>query len=222
MAWKGEESVGGMSLFWWASAAMVFCASVLYTLARLFHQRGRSVAVAMAGVVLGTGLAFGMRSQVSYWLTDVVVLLGGSVLGWLLGRSASNLESLLRFMIAGATADVISFYFGLTGAIMEAAARGSLWLQYLSFSLPHRGVVQPVVGVGDVVFLFVIYYALVRAPGLPAWVYFLPFLAMEVALVAGLLLNGVPALPFLAAAVYLIYRAAKKRRPAGLACSTQG
>ena len=59
------------------------------------------------------------------------------------------------------------------------------------------------------VFLFIIYYVLIRVPGLPAWVYFLPLLAMEVALVAGLLLDGVPALPFLAAAVYLIYRAGR-------------
>lgn len=205
-----------MSLFLWASVAMVFSAGVVYTLARLFHRQGRLVVVAVAGVVLSTGVAFGMGGQVPYWLTDVVVLLGGSLLGWLLGRAVSGLRSLLALMIAGATADVISFYFGLTGAIMEAAARGSLWLQYLSFSVPYRGVVQPMVGVGDVVFLFVVYYALVRLPGLPGWVYLVPLLATEVALVAGLLLDGVPALPFLAAAVYLIYRAEKKRRPARL------
>lgn len=117
-------------------------------------------------------------------------------------------------MIAAAVADVMSFYFGVTGDVMKAAVRSSLWLQYLSFSLPYRGAVQPMVGVGDVVFLFVIYYTLVRLPGLPGWVYLVPLLALEVALVAGLLLDGVPALPFLAAAVYLIYRAEKKRRRA--------
>lgn len=206
-----------MSLFWWASAAMLFSAGVLYALARLFHRQGWLVTVGVAGEILSIGLAFGMGGQVPYWLTNVVVFLGGSLLGWLLSRTISNLESLLGFMIAGAAVDVISFYFGLTGAIMKAAARGSHWLQYLSFSLPYRGVVQPIVGVGDLVFLFVIYYALVRLPSLPALLYFLPLLALEVALVAGLLLNGVPALPFLTAAVYLIYRAEKKRRPAGLA-----
>lgn len=206
-----------MSLFWWASAAIVFSAGVLYTLAQLFHRQGRLVLVSVASVALSTSLAFSMGGQVPYWLTNVVVFSGGSLFGWLLGRTTSNLKSLLSFIIVGVTADVISFYFGVTGAIMEAARRGSLWLQYLSFSLPYRGVVQPMVGVGDLVFLFLIYYTLVRVPGLPTWAYFLPLLAMEAALVAGLLLNGVPALPFLAAAVYLIYRAEKERRPAALA-----
>lgn len=59
---------------------MAFSVGVLYALARVFHRQGWLVPAGVAGEILSTGLALGMGSQVPYWLTNVVVFLGLSIL----------------------------------------------------------------------------------------------------------------------------------------------
>lgn len=193
-----------MSLFWIASTAIALCAGILYAMALVFHRYGLALAVSAVGLGLAALVAYSTGGRVHFFLSNIMVLLGAGLIGWLIGRTTPGLEGLLGIITFAAVMDVYSFYFGKTGEIIEASSKGDQWLQYLSFSVPFQGAVQPIVGVGDLVFIFAAYYMLTRQEE-PVILYLLPLLGLEAALVVGLIIGGAPALPFMAVALYLTW-----------------
>lgn len=186
-----------MRFFVAAFALILAAAAVLFALARLGR---RPAAVPLLALLYGA--SFGLSE--SGWLADglleylvrsAAVLLAAALLGWLIGLTMPNLETLVVTTLVAAVIDVWSFFGGTTRSLLE---HGSPVLPYLLLAVPWHGGVRMVIGLGDLVFLAASFH-LLPPPGRPAFLAAFPLLGLELALAVGLQTGGVPAIPFLAA-----------------------
>ena len=164
----------------------------------------------------------------NWFLSDVAVLAVAITIGSLVGISIASRPSrsaLVVFLVTVALVDVISFSGGLTAKIIADYREGSsVLLQFLSVSIPLNLRVMPVVGLGDLVIMGCIYVVLIRL-AYPLWEsFFAPLFGLLLALIVGLIIGGVYALPFVAGAVigYVFLRPhrADDRQPDMEWCST--
>jgi hypothetical protein len=123
--------------------------------------------------------------------------------GLLVGRGLQKPNYLIMAAIVGALTDIYSVYSGPTKQIVSSNA-----FSYLSFhwGIIGQGGVGPIVGVGDFVFLTLFFFG-ARRFGLDDRK---TFVAMLVAFAVGFLFTlispaGIPALPFMAAALLLTH-----------------
>lgn len=159
--------------------------------------------------VLGLYLLLLFLQPQSLLVSDLFVLLLPLLLGAVLGRRIATPQALISFVVAAAIVDFLSFSDGLTASIIEGyRSKENLFLQYLALSIPLRGDVVPVVGIGDLIILSTIFAAFKRmhVSGLLSFV--APAGGLMVALILGLIGGGIYALPFIAAGVtaYLLLR----------------
>ncbi len=144
-------------------------------------------------------------AQVAAWIiSDIVVMLVAILVASAIGKTLSSSSALIAFCIAAGVVDFFSFTGGLTSEIMTDYEQGqNLLLQYLSISVPLSAQIVPIIGIGDLVILGGIYYAL-RQLGHHNWVSFLfPLGGLLIALSVGLHVGGVYALPFIGGATIL-------------------
>lgn len=191
--------------------ATVYAAIVLATLlaatatfvgARLadsFEKR----ALAWATIsVLGFYLLLLFLQPRSLLLSDLFVLLVPILLGAVLGRRIATPQALISFVVAAAIVDFLSFSDGLTASIIDGYRSGeNLFLQYLALSIPLRGDVVPVVGIGDLIILSTVFTAFKCMNVTGPLSFVLPAGGLMVALILGLIGSGIYALPFIAAGV---------------------
>ncbi len=153
--------------------------------------------LALAGACLyASVLAVGPLNAV---LGSLVVLVVGTLVGSCLGLLLTTRAALVSFIVVAAIADVVSSTSGVTERLSQAHRQGtSHLLQALCVSVPVDGRLRPIVGIGDLVILGATYFALTRL-GLRATPAFLaPLAGLLVALVVGLRVGGVFAIPFIA------------------------
>jgi hypothetical protein len=127
----------------------------------------------------------------------------------LIGRGIKTVPSIVSFSIAGSIADIVSFNWGPTHFFMKAAEQlnpASL-LNLMAFSIVFKGSICPIVGLGDFIFIG-IYFIALRQIGAGSWAQFIiPTAGLLGALVVGVLVGGIYAIPFMAAVVigYLFF-----------------
>ena len=133
-------------------------------------------------------------------LADTAVMIVALSLGSLLGTLVGSLPALASFCIAGAVADIVSFEVGVTARLIAAYDRdASNVFQYLCLSVPVRGHPWPVVGIGDLVIVTAIVFALRRLGHRSAVAFAAPVGGLLLAVVVGMLVGGIFAIPFIAA-----------------------
>ncbi len=134
-------------------------------------------------------------------------MLTALLLACAIGRALTSSPALIAFCITAGIVDFLSFSRGLTAKIISGYGKGhDLLLQYLSIAAPFSNRIVPLVGIGDLVILGCIYFALHKL-GRSGWLPFLfPLGGLLVALGVGLVIGGVFALPFIGGAtiIYLL------------------
>lgn len=159
-------------------------------------------------------------TQVAAWpISDMAVMLVALLAASAIGMSLTSSSALIAFCIAAGIADFFSFSGGLTAKIIADYEQGhGLLLQYLSLAAPLPDRVIPIIGIGDLIILGSVYYALPQI-GHHDWPTFLfPLGGLLIALGVGLLTGGIYALPFIGGAtiVYLLWKAkARSSQPTG-------
>jgi hypothetical protein len=196
---------------------VILTAIVLYTGTQLtgrFKRRWLWGALAI-GVAVYIVL---LRTQTAAWLvSDIVVILVSLLAASAIGLTLSSSSALIVFCITAGIVDFFSFSGGLTDKIITDYQQGqNLLLQYLSITIPLNGRLLPIIGIGDLVILGSIYYAL-RQLGHDSWLAFLfPLGGLLTALTLGLWLGGIYALPFIGGAtIFYLFWTERKSSSTG-------
>ena len=150
-----------------------------------------------------------LRTQTAAWLiSDIAVMLVSLLAASAIGLTLNSSSALITFCITAGIVDFFSFSGGFTAKIITDYQQGhNLLLQYLSITIPLDGRLLPVIGIGDLVILGGIYYAMHQI-GHGGWLAFLsPLGGLLAALSLGPLLGGIYALPFIGGAtiIYLLW-----------------
>jgi len=189
---------------------ITICASACYFLLTSFLQR-KSFRFTLITFLLSLAVyvsLFFVR-PVSVYLSDTFMLFSAASFCVLIGRGIKTVPSIVSFSIAGSIADIVSFNWGPTHYFMKAAEQlnpASL-LNLMAFSIVFKGSICPIVGLGDFIFIG-IYFIALRQIGAGSWAQFIiPTAGLLGALVVGVLVGGIYAIPFMAAVVigYLFF-----------------
>lgn len=153
-------------------------------------------------LVLVIYLAFYLLQVRNWVVLSGLVLVTAVLVGACIGRTVSSETALVALCTAAAVADLVSFSFGLTHVILSSYAGGrSRLLLYLTFSVPIRSHVVPLVGIGDFIILGAIFPGLRKLGYTLSEAFLAPVTGLMIAVMVGLLVNGIFALPFIAGAV---------------------
>jgi hypothetical protein len=149
-------------------------------------------------------------------LSNAIVFAVSAVVAVVLGQGLGDRRSLAAFALAASLADILSFLFGPTRALLDrfGGATGAL-VAYLTVAIPYTGQTLPVAGIGDLILLGVFFLGLRRLGYSFVASCAVPTLGLLAALAVGLAVGGIFGIPFMAAAV-LLYTSAR-RPPPGLA-----
>jgi len=191
-------------------AAVVICVSAGYFFLTFILQR-KSFRFNLITFLLSLAVyvsLFFVR-PVSVILSDTFMLLSAASFCVLLGRGIKTAPSIVSFSIAASIADIVSFNWGPTHYLVKAAEHvdAASLLNLMAFSIVLKGNTYPIVGLGDFVFLG-IYFLALRQIGAGSWAQFIiPTAGLLGALVVGVLVGGIYAIPFMAAVVicYLFF-----------------
>lgn len=201
-----------------AFAVCLLAGAVLFAGTRPLERLRPGALAAIAGVTAAACAALLVVRSPNVLLADLAVLASALVLGSGLGSMLRGSVGLGSFCITAAIVDVVSSHSGATARIVEGYRRGtSNLLQVLSLSAPVGGRVRPIVGIGDIVVLACIYFALRRLGHRGALAFAAPLSGLLLAVVVGLVVGGAPALPFVAATTlaYLWLAARQRKSVAG-------
>lgn len=135
--------------------------------------------------------------QIPYWfISDSLVLLISTLAGFAIGNSISTAPSLIAFCITAGIVDFVSFTGGLSAKIIEGYEKGqNLLLQYLCISIPINSTIVPLLGIGDLFVLGIIFRSLYKIGFESIFVSLIPILGLMIALLLGLIFHGIYALP---------------------------
>ena len=134
----------------------------------------------------------------NFIISDTLVFLTAICAGSFIGRSFSDealAQTLIDFLIISSVMDVVSFTGGLTNLIIEN--RGTL-LQNLSIAFPIGSKIIPIMGIGDLIIIGILFQSLSRLGYRSVETYLVPTTGLMLALFVGLLLGGNYALPVMA------------------------
>lgn len=146
------------------------------------------------------------------YLNNAVILLVSLAVGSIIGRLLSSDYGLLAFLIAASVADIVSFTGGFTDKIITNFRSGeSDLLLYLAIMVKNSSGLIPVIGIGDLVILTALFFALKRLNYSNILCFLAPLTGLLAALITGIIAGGIPGVPFLAASV-MIFIFIQKRK----------
>ncbi len=158
-----------------------------------------------------------------HWLiTNWAVLAAAVAVGSAIGRLLKSPPSLYSFGLAASVADVLSYTRGVTFWLLsDPRQEANPLLSLLTISLPAQDSLQPVVGIGDLIILAALTFAFLRmgyrSPGL----ILAPLAGLMAALLIGLRIGGIFAIPFIVGAALIALRVRQQRGSATEAQRTQ-
>lgn len=174
-----------------------------------------SACVVLVGVAWLSGLSprqrigVGLASLVAYavvlvtrpssWaLSDASVLIVAIGLAPLLGRSLGSAGAIAVFAVTASAVDILSFGGGLTREIIQGYQAGtSDLLQFLAVTVPVAGEPRPLVGVVDLLLVGALFLGLMRVHGGRNRAALVLLVGLASAVVTGLAVGGIAAVPFI-------------------------
>ena len=147
----------------------------------------------------------------SWVVSTGVVLVTAIFAGTAIGKTIKSEPALIAMCMAAAVADVVSFSVGLTHKMLTSyMSGGSQLLVYFCFSVPIGSVIAPLVGIGDLLILGALFCGLRNLGYSATETFVVPVTGLFAAVVIGLLVNSIFALPFVAGSV-IIYILVKRK-----------
>lgn len=154
------------------------------------------LAVALISVLI-FGAALWARPA-SLALSDAAILAAAVGLAPQLARSLGSPGGIVAFTITASAVDLLSFGGGLTRRIIQDyQAAGDGLLRFLAVTVPVAGRPTPLVGVVDLLILGALFAGLVRVHGQRRRAGLTLLSALALAVVTGIVIGGVAAIPFL-------------------------
>ncbi len=154
--------------------------------------------------IVGTYGAFCLVQPDVWWLANSALLLAAVAGGLLIARTLKSKAAVVAFCVTVGVVDFLSFSGGLTHHIIMLFEEGrSRLLLYLAVTIPFQGALRPIVGIGDLVVLGALFTALARLGYPHARSLLGPVTGLVAALVLGLMVGGISALPFIAGGTIL-------------------
>jgi len=208
MAWIGLMSVV-------LSFLLSSMASLLIGRALVLGSPGKGTWVS-GGVLLPYALLLIWQPD-GIWMSNASVVIVGGCLGFLLSRLLTSSAAVIAFLLTATVVDLLSFSGGFTDEILQAYRSGeSELLRFLAVFVNSEGGTRAVIGVGDLVILTASYLGFQRATASEVEPAFWLLGGLSAGLALGLLVGGLPGVPFVAAGA--LFFAARRRwfPPAGL------
>ena len=181
-------------------AVSIAASALAYLISRLVSGlTDRKVMVLAVAAVSLYGVFLFLMPE-NWILINLVVVsvagIGGSGLGLLL----KTRQSLVIFCIVASIVDIYSVAQGPTSAVVEDYKAGtSDLLRYLVISMPVDGSILPLVGIGDFLIISAVYFVLIRLKYDRLQLALVPLLGLLLAIIIGLQIGGIFAIPFIAA-----------------------
>jgi hypothetical protein len=197
------------------AATLVACVLVFVGTA-LTSKLGRGPLVSGTVLISLIFAAICITRPGSWIVSTGVVLVTAIFAGTAIGRTVKSEPAIIAMCVAAAVVDVVSFSVGLTHKMLTSYMSGeSQLLVYLCFSVPIGSVIAPLVGIGDLVILGALFCGLRNLRYSVTESFVVPVTGLLVALVIGLLVNSIYALPFVAGSVliYILVKRKKSLRP---------
>ena len=149
--------------------------------------------------------------EVTPWLvSDILVLVISLITASIISFTLTSSSALIAFCITVGVVDFFSFSGGLSAKIIADYEQGhNLLLQYLCITVPLSDQIVPIIGIGDLIIMGSVYFALSRLE-YHGWLAFLfPLGGLLTALAVGIWLGGIYALPFIGSTtiIYLLWKA---------------
>lgn len=151
----------------------------------------------------------------NFVISNMIVFLTSILAGSVIGTTISNESALIMYSLTAAVMDVLSFSRGLTNKLISSYQSGeSLFVQYLVISIPSESGLILLIGIGDLLIVSGMFYALKQLNYSDIECFFIPFIGVLIALTIGLMIGGIAAIPFMALTVvsYIIYKIKYGRR----------
>lgn len=164
----------------------------------------------------------------SWAVSDASVLIVAIGLAPLLGQSLGSAGSIAAFAVTASAVDILSFGGGLTREIIQGHQAGtSDLLRFLAVTVPVAGQPRPLVGVVDLLLMGALFLGLVRVHGGRRRAGVVLLVGLASAVITGLVVGGIAAVPFIgfaAAADAALAKGSRKLtgRSEGRADSTTG
>jgi predicted acyltransferase len=182
------------------TTVVVLCAGAAYLAALIVRRAPRIYMIAVAVLLAASYVVILITRPSPVPVGGLLGAIASSLVGALFGAYVvSNLPGLVAFLVTASALDILSVRSGPTKALFDTASGGDGLVYYLVVLLPWEEGFIPVIGVGDLFGLAVIFAALLGMGAGKGMTSLCGLSGILLALAAGLLLGGVPAYPLLAA-----------------------
>lgn len=174
-------------------------------IARLILWMAPFKARLLAGILLLIYASLIFLRPASWLIIDIAVLVGAIGAAVILGGSLRSAGAVLTMLVTAAVVDILSVSGGLSRIIIDQYQEGtSDLILYLVLVLPIDSRLLPIVGISDLLLGGSAASALIRLGFKPIPVFGMIALGFLGALAYGIWQGGAPALPFIAAASFLL------------------
>ena len=208
MAWIGLMSVV-------LSFLLSSIASLLIGRALVLSSPGKGTWV--SGAILPPYALLLIWQPDGIWLSNASAVIVGGCLGFLLSRLLTSSAAVIAFLLTATVVDLLSFSGGFTDEILQAYRSGeSELLRFLAVFVNSEGGTRAVIGVGDLVILTASYLGFQRATASEVEPAFWLLGGLSAGLALGLLVGGLPGVPFVAAGALFFVARRRWFPPAGL------
>jgi len=172
---------------------------IVYFLTRLIAKNKNFIVAIIATITIVLYAIFLFIKPDGWLLIDLIILLVAALGGAGLGLFISSKSSLVVFVIAAGVVDIYSVKGGITSKLINNYKDGtSDLLNYLVISIPVDGNLKPIVGIGDYFILAAICFAMIRLGYNKPLLLAAPLSGLLIALIVGLFIGGIYAIPFIA------------------------
>ncbi len=172
---------------------------IVYFLTQLMTKNKNSIVAITATVTFAFYAMFLFYRPEGWLLIDIIILLVAGIGGAGLGLFISSKPSLITFVIVAGAVDIFSVKGGVTSKLVENYKNGtSDLLNYLVISIPIDNSLKPIVGIGDYFILAAVCFAMIRLGYTKPQLLAAPLSGLLIALIVGLVVGGIYAIPFIA------------------------
>ena len=175
-------------------------AVLVFLIARQIARLANVTIVVIATIALAL-YALVLMQRPDHWiLVNFAVLGAAGIAGSALGLFASSRVALTTFCVVASAVDAYSATRGATASLVDSYREGSSdLLRFLAVSMPVDGTLKPILGIGDFVIIGTICFALLRLGYPQPRLLLAPISGFLVAVIIGLTVGGIFAIPFIAA-----------------------
>ncbi len=190
-------------------AVLIVCTMILYIGSRLISKIERRILI-FSGIALFILYIIIIFLQITnLMLSNILVITLSIIAGYGVFKTFSKealAQSIVIFAITASLVDFFSFGGGLTSEIIRSwEEESNVLLLFLCITIEVGPTIIPIVGIGDLFNITIFYCALDQLNYLEKRIanYIIPTLGLLLALIVGLYVGGIYAIPFMASTTIL-------------------